>query len=558
MNKQSLLSGWWHFLTLYWRNSNKKYIAYFLLLTIVVTSVIDVYSAVKINVWYSVFYDAIGRYDINAFYSSLKVGLFWMSLSVIAISCGIFIASILEIRWRKWLTDYFLNKWFSNNAFYHTQLISDYQDNPDQRISEDIHKFVNLTIKIPLKFLVSFLTLGSFIVILWNISGEFVYNIYGHEFYIPGFMVWAAIIYALIGTFITFKIGNPLINLKYNQQKYEADFRYSLVRIRDNSLAIAAYNGADKENSLSRKKFSEIVNNFINIAKLNLKIGLFSYGYGSISTILPTMLAAGHYFAKKITLGSLMQINSAFGRVQYAIAYFIYAYDDLAELRAVTKRLQEFDNSIPNISTQANSDIIKDGEVFLSTYNLQVFDTNNQKLYNLPNLILYPKSRVLIIGDVGAGKSTLLKTLNGLWYKYSGGFYKNHSVKSLFIAQSNYMPQAKLKEVICYPMTYNLPSDEICKHVLEKCLLSKYIDGLYETQNWSMTLSSGEQQKIAFCRLLINRPEIIFLDEVVSSLDIDTCTYLYELLQNELPDSAIVSISHHDELKKYHHEIINV
>ncbi|MDD3266904.1 MAG: ABC transporter ATP-binding protein/permease [Burkholderiales bacterium] len=557
MNKGSALYIWYHLLILYWKSSQKIYLACFLLFAVFFASIADVYSAVKINAWYSVFYDAIQRYDLPSFYASLKTGLFWMSVSVVAVTSSIFFAAILEIKWRKWLTGHFLNKWFNDNAFYHTQLVHDYQDNPDQRISEDIHTFVNLTIKIPLKFLISLMTLGSFIIILWNLSGSFIYSIYGYSFYIPGFIVWAALIYALIGTFITFKIGHPLISLKYNQQKYEANFRYSLVRIRENSLAIAAYDGADKENSLSRKEFADVVSNFINIAKLNLKIGLFSYGYGSISTILPSIIAAGHYFAKKITLGNLMQINSAFGRVQYAIAYFIYAYDDLAELRAVTKRLQEFDNAVLSVNKSFNT-ISKSKEDFLIVSNLEVFDTENKKLLCIPEIILQAKSSVLIMGGVGVGKSTILKTLNGMWHNYSGFFYKNPSIKSIFVSQQNYMPYTSLKEVICYPMSYNLPNDDVCQQILEKCLLHKYIDSLHITRDWSKTLSSGEQQQVIFCRLLINRPEMIFLDEVTSSLDINTGLYLYELLQIELPDSAILSISHNSELKSYHKQIIKM
>lgn len=552
-----MLSKWWKLLAKFWKHGDSIGISFSLLIMILVASVIDVYSAVKINEWYSVFYDAIGKFDKSAFYSSLLIGVFWMSLSVLFITLAAFLSAVLEIRWRKWLTTYMLEKWFQKNAFYCILLHSN-QDNPDQRISEDIHKFVNLTISIPLKFFTSILTLGSFVIILWNLSSSFTYDFSGKAFYIPGFMVWAAILYALIGTLITFKIGNPLIGLKYDQQKYEANFRYSLVRIRENAEPITAYNGSTVENKLLAENFVGVINNFIMIAKLKFKINLFSYGYGSISTILPSILCAGQYFAKKLTLGSLMQINSAFGRVQYAIAYFIYAYDDLAELRAVVKRLDEFEITLSEVKTPINNKILSIKNVFLQSSDLIVFDNKGFELYKFPQLTISSQSRILICGDVGVGKSMLFKVFNGMWHHYSGSILLNSGIRKMYISQKSYMPISSLKELICYPMVYNLPSEEECQYYLKLCLLTKYGDKLYEINDWSKILSVGEQQKIAFCRIFINRPELMFLDEITSALDENTESYLYNLLLNELPDSAVLSISHHALLEKYHQIIIKI
>lgn len=553
-----MLSKWWKLLAQFWKQSDNIWMSFSLLIMIIIASVVDVYSAVKINEWYSIFYDAIGKFDKSAFYSSLFIGIFWMSISVLFITLAAFLSAVLEVKWRKWLTTHMLEKWFHNHAFYYS-LLNNSQDNPDQRISEDIHKFVNLTISIPLKFFTSILTLGSFVIILWNLSSSFTYNFSVKEFYIPGFMVWIAILYALIGTLITFKIGNPLIGLKYNQQRYEANFRYSLVRVRENAESITAYNGSIVENKLLEKDFVSVVNNFIMIAKLKFKINLFSYGYGSISTILPSVLCAGQYFAKKLTLGSLMQINSAFGRVQYAIAYFIYAYDDLAELRAVVKRLSEFEESVLLFNeSEVDNELINSPDIFLQSSDLCVLDNNGIELYKFPKLIISARSRILIYGDVGVGKSTLFKVFNGMWYQYSGSILLNKDIRKMYVPQKIYMPITSLKELICYPMNYNLPLDDMCKQVLEKCLLSKYTSSLDIVQDWGKVLSSGEQQKIAFCRLLINRPELIFLDEVTNALDINTELYLYQLLQHELPDSAVLSISHNNQLKKYHQKIIKI
>lgn len=547
----------WFLIKPYWV-SKHKFTGFILLGLILICNIVNVYMSVWLNEWNGRFYNTIQSYDKEGFFHTLIQGFVIMSLYVFVMILSYYVSSVLEIKWRKWLTSYYLQEWFTSKAYYSGRFAQHKQDNPDQRISEDIHQFVQLTLRMFVNFFSSTLTLGSFIIILWGFSGAFKFNISGHQFYIPGYMVWIAVIYALLGTYITFKIGNPLIRINFKQQKYEADFRYNLVRVREYSEQIASYNAATAEQKIITQDFDNIVDNFIQSVHRNLKINLFNYAYGQLSDVVPTVVSASRYFAKEITLGNMMQINSAFGRVQFSIAYFIYIYNDIANLKAIMDRMIGF-NHMVNVAKNINTiNQNLEHKPYLIIKDLNICLPNGQQIINNFSLSINQGERVLITGVSGSGKSTLFKTINGLWYYANGIISEKKGLHSLFISQKPYFPKLNLKEAICYPKVHNLPSDEEIKEILRQCDLATLTNLLYDNHDWGNYLSLGEQQKIIFCRILVNDPDIIYLDEITSSLDENSETRLYQLLFEKLPDSAIISIAHRSSLLILHSNIIKL
>lgn len=547
----------WALIKPYW-TSKQKTGGFVLLALILACSILSVYMSVWLNEWNGRFYNTIQNYDKTGFFNTLIQGFVIMSLYVFVMILSYYVTSVLEIKWRKWLTTYYLQEWFTSKAYYNSRFAQHKQDNPDQRISEDIHQFIQLTLQMFINFFRSILTLGSFVVILWGYSGNFKFNIHGHQFYIPGYMVWIAMSYALIGTYITFKIGNPLIRINFKQQKYEADFRYNLVRVREYAEQIASYRGYDAEQKIVTQDFDNIVDNFMQSVKRNLKINLFNYSYGQLSSIVPTIVSASRYFAKEITLGNMMQINSAFGQVQFSIAYFIYIYSDIANLKAIMDRMIGFNTMITAAHNLGQINHSAEHEPFLIIKDVSVCLPDDTHIINRFSLTVNKGARIIITGDSGCGKSTLFKTINGLWHYANGVISEKKGLHSLFIAQKPYFPKLNLKEAICYPKIHNLPSDEKIKEILRQCGLATLTNLLYDNNDWGNYLSLGEQQKIIFCRILVNAPDIIYLDEVTSALDESSEAQLYKLLFDTLPYSAILSIGHRSSLLKLHTEIIKL
>lgn len=547
----------WSLVKPYWQSSEKNKGLFWLFL-ILANSVFSVYMSVWLNEWNGLFYNTIQNYDKVGFLHALVKGSFIMSLYVFVMIIGYYFSSILEINWRKWLTNHYLQQWFQSKAYYHGRFVSESQDNPDQRISEDIHQFIQLTLRLFIDFFHSCLTLGSFVVILWKFSGSFKFTLFNHQFYIPGYMVWMAILYAIIGTYITFKIGNPLIKLNYQQQKYEADFRYNLVRVREYAEQVASYSGEEVEHKVVTRDFDNIVDNFMASVRRNLKINLFNYGYGQLSTIMPTIISAGRYFSKQITLGDMMQINSAFMRVEYSIAYFIYIYSDIANLRSIMNRLHGFNKMIDEINATQMVRINHSQDYYLKITDLQIETPDKRILIESFSMQADIGDRVLIQGNSGIGKSTLLRTLNHLWPYASGNIYYKPGLKSLFISQKPYLPKVNLKEAICYPKAHNLPSDNEVSEILIQCKLASLVPQLYLIHDWGNHLSLGEQQKLIFARVIINRPDIVYLDEVTSFLDERSEAELYPLLNKVLPNSLIISIGHKSSLTQFHNQVINL
>lgn len=545
----------WFLARPYW-TSDQKYKSLGLISLVIIFNLLTVYMTVMFNKWSNGFYDAIQHYNkpvfIHLLYKFGIMAVFYIFFQVMAY----YFRKFLEIRWRKWLTSYYLSEWFNKKSYYKTRFLSEISDNPDQRISEDINSFIVLSLDLTLGLLNSIVTLVSFIIILWKISGFIQFTVGGHHIVITGYMVYAALLYAIIGTYITFKIGKPLIKLDFQQQAYEADFRYGLMRVREYSENIAFYKGEKQEKTGLTNRFTNVVNNFVSIIYRQMKIDIFGTGYAQLAVIFPMIVASPRYFSKVIQLGDLMQINSAFGRVQDALSYFINAYTSLSGWRAVMDRLYGFQSSVNNAGALKGVQI-QDGNTYLSLDKITINLPDNKTLAKDISINLNSGDRLLIRGRSGSGKTTLLRVIAGLWPFTEGSIHQTAKLSSLFIAQKPYLPYGTLRNSICYPKTTEFPEDKEIIDLLQKCNLANLVEQLDVIADWGNKLSLGEQQRIAFCRILINKPDIIYLDEATSALDEETEELMYKMIVDALPNSAVISVGHRSTIKKWHNQELN-
>jgi vitamin B12/bleomycin/antimicrobial peptide transport system ATP-binding/permease protein len=461
----------------------------------------------------------------------------------------------LEIKWRSWMTEHYLDNWLNKQNYYRLQLLNNSTDNPDQRISEDIKMFVSSTLTLSLGVLKATVTLFSFIVILWGLSGSLALP-FGHsKIMIPGYMVWAAIGYAVIGTWITSKIGRPLVGLNFDQQRYEADFRFSLVRLRENSESIAFYRGEQQEQANFADRFKKVFGNFRALMLRQKKLTWFTSGYSQIAIIFPFLVAAPRFFSKQIQLGGLVQTASAFGKVQDALSFFVDSYSSLAEWQAVINRLEGFSNNIELVRNSSENSLIQvtySSAPSLIVSGLQVDLPNGSSLLDNLEFSLNKGDTLLIAGPSGSGKSTLMRTLAGIWPFAKGCISIPQGESVLFLPQKPYLPLGTLRDTLLYPHGAGWVSDEPLKEVMTLCKLNELLDKLDSVEDWSHLLSLGEQQRIAFARVLLQRPKWLFLDEATSALDEPTECAMYRLLQEQLQDSAIISVGHRHTLLDYH------
>ncbi len=540
----------WQLVRPYWK-SEERWRARFLLAVIVALSLGEVYLSVLLNKWNNDFYNALQEVNKKAFIDAL---IRFSYLAAIAITMGVYktyLNQMLRINWRRWMTAQYLSDWLGRQKYYRLQLLGGKTDNPDQRIAEDIEQFIQLTLGLSLGLLSSVVTLFSFLTILWGLSGTLEFSFQGFNFAIPGYMVWVALIYSIIGTWITVKIGRPLVNLNFDQQRYEADFRFSLIRLRENSESIAFYKGEAQEQQNFMNRFGAVVGNFWQIMKRQKLLNFFTSGYNQIAIIFPILVASPRFFAKEIQLGGLTQTASAFGQVQGALSYIIDAYGSIAAWKAVIDRLNGFHHGLQQAETMHHAGRLQDAKAAIEANNLSLHLPDGRVLIENISLHIKPGDTLLISGPSGSGKSTLLRALAGLWPYVEGTLIMPADATMLFLPQKPYLPLGTLKDALCYPNAPDATEEEL-RRILETCQLSPLADRLEEVENWSHIFSLGEQQRIAFARVLLLKPDFIFMDEATSALDEASEAYFYNLLRKTLPQSALISVGHRSTLRAWH------
>ena len=534
---------------------------------IVVLNLAAVYMLVLINDWNRLFYDALQNKDQPVFWQQLGRFTYLAFAFIIIAVYKFYLTQLLEVRWRAWMTAHYLQRWLAGHAFYRLELArfsgdtSKAADNPDQRIQEDINQFTSYTISLSMGLLNSVVTLLSFVGILWALSGAFAFTLGGSRYNIPGFMVWMALLYCVVGSVITHYIGRPQIRLNFLQQRYEADFRHHMVRVREYSESIALDKGEAVERTQLDGRFSHVLSNFLLLIKKQKNLVWFTSFFGQAAVVFPFIVAAPRFFSGAIQLGQLMQISSAFGRVQDSLSWLVDNYSSLAAWRATTDRLTSFEDNIMAVAQQIRAktpDFSAPDSVAsssdLSATDLTIKLPTGQTLLSNMALNASPGDSVLLSGPSGSGKSTLFRTFAGIW-PYSSG-QTQLPLDAMFIPQRPYFPDGPLRDALAYPQPASAYSDEALQQALTDALLPQLTGRLNDSDAWGQKLSGGEQQRLAIARVLLKKPTWIFADEATSALDEAAEKALYEKLQTHLAsvNGGLVSIAHKPTVAAFHNQ----
>jgi vitamin B12/bleomycin/antimicrobial peptide transport system ATP-binding/permease protein len=558
--KRRIIREAWRLAKPYW-TSEEKWSAWGLLLAIVVLNLGNVYVGIRINQWNRSFYNALQMFDSEELFRQLGifciVVVFAISMSVY----GLYLNQMLQIRWRRWLTHKYLADWLTDRAYYKLQLGST-TDNPDQRIAEDLSQFTGFIMNLSVGLISSVASLVSFLVILWGLSGtaQIPLGRWG-ALHIPAYLVWAALLYASIGTWLTVKIGRPLVPLNFDRQRFEADFRFSLVRLRENAESVALYGGEAVERDIFHGRFRNVFENFWQIMKRQRRLGFFTSGYTQGAVIFPVVIIAPRYFAKLITLGGLMQVVNAFSFVQNALSFVINSYPDIATLEAVTQRLRGFQkrlNAVHQGILSPRRIVIQQEGLGIVIRGLDLDLPDGRALLRGFSLELAAGDAVFIGGPSGSGKSTLLRAIAGLW-PFGCGTVTLGKGRMLSVPQRPYLPLGTLAGALVYPDSdKNSFSAAQLAAALEEVGLGMLTDELDIVENWSQRLSFGEQQRLALARILLVKPAILFLDEATSALDEVAETQFYRLLRAAEWRPTVVSVGHRRALYEFHDSVVDL
>ena len=555
-------------LSLPYFQSDEKWKARALLAAIVVLNLAAVYMLVLLNEWNRVFYDALQNKDQAVFWQQLGRFAYLAFAFIIIAVYKFYLTQLLEVRWRAWMTAQYLQRWLGHHAFYRMELArfegrsttpggTASPDNPDQRIQEDVNQFTSYTVSLSMGLLNAVVTLASFVGILWGLSGAFSFSLGGHDVTIPGFMVWMAVLYCAVGSLITHFVGKPQIALNYEQQRLEADFRHHLVRVREYSEPIALDRGERVEKQQLDLRFSHVLRNYLDLIRTQKRLVWFTSFFGQAAVIFPFIVAAPRFFSGAIQLGELMQIASAFDRVQGALSWFVENYSTLATWRATTDRLTHFEDALTrhevSLSPTVETTTSPDGSLHLDNLALALPQGTR-----LARAFLHARTgdRILVSGPSGSGKSTLFRAIAGVWPYASGGLAlpANFRDEAMFIPQQPYLPQGPLRDALAYPEPAGHYTDEALAQALRDALLPHLVHRLDEDDAWGQRLSGGERQRLAIARVLLKQPRWVFADEATSALDAPAEQAVYDKLSAlvQRRNGALVSIAHRPGVAAFH------
>ncbi len=550
--KSRFLRQLWALTRPYWF-SEERWAARGLLAVIVGLNFGLVYITVLINEWNNLFFNALQNRDYGGFLHQM---LRWCVLAAAFIAIAvysIYLRQMLQIRWRRWLTEQFLGDWMAQQGYYRLQLAGMPADNPDQRIAEDLNRFVEQTLVLSLDLLSNLVTLGSFLAILWTLSGPLALTLGGWHLVIPGYMVWVALVYSLAGTWLTHRIGRPLIGINFAQQRREADFRFALVRLRENAEGVALHGGEADETARLRALFAAVIANWWQIMRCQKRLTWFTVGFAQVADVFPFLVVAPRYFAGAVQLGGLMQTASAFGRVQGAMSWFVGAYTTLADWKATVDRLTGFQAAVAAVRAAPDGIVRQPASTpAIRLDGVAVGLPDGRSLLAPVSLSLEPGCSLLVAGPSGAGKSTLFRVLSGLWPFGEGRVVLPAGARLLFLPQRPYLPPGSLRDAVAYPSRGTVVDDAAVRRVLIETGLARLAYRLDEVQDWAQVLSPGEQQRIAVARALLQAPDWLFLDEATSALDPQAEADLYRLIRERLPGATLVSIAHREALAAFH------
>lgn len=542
----------------YWQSEEKKK-ACFLLACILALTLGIVYMLVLLNQWNNSFYSALQNYETEKIFDEL-IHFSWLAAIYIVLAVySYYLQQMLILNWRRWLTVRFLDIWLKNKTYYNLQMFGKDTDNPDQRISEDVRLFVEMTLSFTIGIIKSLCTFASFVFILYKMSGPLSFTVFGTTLTIQGYLFWAALIYSIIGTYITHLVGRKLVQLNFVQQRYEADFRFSMIRLRENAESVAFYRGEQQEAGVFKNRFKLLLDNFWRLVNKQKQLVWLNSGYSQIAIIFPFVAAMNRYLNREFTLGGLMQVSNAFGYVQSSLSYFIDMYTAIAQWQAVVMRLTYFGNHMQEVAQDADRFHLERFATSkkVSADAMQVNLPDGTPLLEKITFSLNQGENVLIKGISGSGKSTLLRAIAGIWPFVEGKINLPERDQLMFIPQKPYIPLGTLREALLYPGSKPVSDDEL-RLLLVRCQIGYLQDKLDLTADWSHVLSVGEQQRLAFVRAHIQQPIWLFLDEATSALDEETEAKMYSLLAEFLPMTTVVSVGHRSTLNKYHQKVLRL
>ncbi|HEV2570548.1 MAG TPA: SbmA/BacA-like family transporter [Beijerinckiaceae bacterium] len=535
-----------------WR---ERHVATALIMLLVVINQLQVGISVRLSFFNRDWFNAIQNKDQATFWTLLfTVFMFWAFIAIASNLIEYFFQQTLLIYWRQWLTKQYSTSWLGRGGIYRMGLIGDGADNPDQRIAEDIRSYLTDTYSYSITLIQQVSTLVSFSLILWSMPAEFV--IPGTDIVVPGLPFWVAMAYSFFGTWITHLIGRPLVKLEFAQERYEANFRFSLARLREYAEQVALLRGERSELSILSNRFTDLVGNYFRIVSRVLKLSTFTSFYGQISPILPYVIIAPYYFADKVTLGQMSQVAGAFGRVADALSYFVDRYRLIARYKANVDRLTTFGEALRKAralgTTPPHIDVVPVSGKDLAVEGLSLKLPDGREIVQAKALSLKAGSSVLVTGPSGSGKSTLFRAIAGIWPYGQGRIDIPDTAKVLLLPQRPYVPSGTLKTAATYPATEDAYSDEAVRDALKLARLAPFAERIHEEENWGQRLSGGEQQRLAIARALLDKPDWLFLDEATSALDEKLEAEIYAMLREQLPNTSIISIGHRSTLIGMH------
>ena len=553
----SFVTDWWRLVVPYFK-SEEWPIAIALLIGAIALTFGLVGFEVAFNNWNRRFYDAIQAKDEPVFWREIVTFSLLAGIYIVLLVARYVVSPYLRLRWRRWLTRRYLAHWFDDRGYYRIELARTV-DNADQRIAEDLRQLGEFTMSLLLGLLGAVATLVSFLFILWELSGPLSLASIGLDVTIPGYMAWICLIYALAGTLLANLVGRRLIPLNFMKQRYEANFRFALVRVRENAEGIALYHGEAREEEALNARFLDVFNNGFRVLLTQAQLAFYQYGYGQLAIIFPYVVTAPRFFAGIITFGVMTQTASAFGQVQTALSFFIDNYTSLAELRAVMDRLKGLQAAIDDKPEHEAIDVVAESgrsEVGVSGMTLGL--PTGQVLLRDANLAFRPGEATLITGQSGSGKSTLFRALAGIWPFGKGQVHVPAGARVLFLPQKPYIPIGTLRDAVKYPDEHSRASDQELVTALQAAQLGHLAGRLDEEAHWSNVLSGGEQQRLAVARALVFKPDWLFMDEATAALDDANEAAIYTELKQRLPQTTMVSIGHRPTLRQWHKRLVEL
>lgn len=553
--QDSLRPPLWSLVSAYWRQLRDWKV--FLMLAIIL---LNMFGSVKLYLWANELSGAVTDSLLSmkweniwpVLVSSVVAGLCIGAITVTSFALQEFV----DLRWRTWLTERLQREWLEAHAFYDIER-EGMLSNADQRIAEDVRLFTNETLSLAFNFLGVIVNVFTYTALLWGLSGVVNFSLGGSTFNVHGLMVYVAYAYNIGSLLLMHWVGKRLIGLNMERQTVEADYRFAAMQVRENAEQIAFYNGAPTEGVRLTGLFARVRANTTSLILRRAKVMLTSAGYSQFFHSLPVLAALPLYLSGQITMGGVTRITGAYAMLSGALNFFSQAYQSFTNWMALANRLRDLEWSIQKARMRHNGyRVVRGPGKALTTSMLDIHDPLRRPLTRLAPIRIAPGERWIVRGPSGVGKSTLLRVLAGLWPHGEGQVTVPQDARLMFVPQRSYLPTGPFKQALCYPDTAESFDDQLCHRVLTCCGLGQRIRNLDEFDNWQQQLSGGEQQRVAFARVLLHAPDFIFLDEATSALDPDTERLLYVALIAALPNAAIVSVAHRPELVRFHdHEL---